>query len=130
MKKSILKKPKTIKKTKGIPLAVFAVTGGICVLERLDKKTGSSLSLSWSTDGLNFVSDLPTQTGSKKVDINISSTKKEKIKNCENFSISATSDGFIMTYIRKSKVKSKNVIVIAKYQRGIQIIQLSFMTNN
>lgn len=123
MKKSTSKKPKEIKlrrpkgsesrlkasgKTKGTPLAVFTVTGGVCALERIDKKTTSNLSLSWSTDGLSFISD------NRIVDINLSTTKKEKIKDCGNFSISSTESGFIMTYVRKSKVKNKDVIVIAK----------------
>jgi len=108
MKNGTLKKPKKIKKTTGIPLAVFAVTGGICVLERLDKKTTSSLLLSWSTDGLSFSLD------NRKVEIYISTTKKEKIENCQNFSVSSTTNGFLMTYIRNGKEKNKDVIVIAK----------------
>ena len=101
MKNGTLKKPKKIKKTTGIPLAVFAVTGGICVLERLDKKTTSSLSLSWSTDGLSFSLD------NRKVEIYISTTKKEKIESCQNFSVSSTANGFLMTYIRNGKEKNK-----------------------
>ena len=108
MKKSTFKKPTRIKKTRGTPLAVFTVTGGVCSLERIDKKTISSLSLSWSTDVLNFSSD------NRKVDILISSRKKEVIKNCENFSVSNTLSGYLLTYVRKNKVKNKDVIVIAK----------------
>jgi len=68
MRKSTLKKPTKIKKTEGLPLAVFSVTGGVCALERVDKKTTSSLSLSWSTDGLTFVSD------NRRVEIKLSAS--------------------------------------------------------
>lgn len=108
MSKSTFKKPKEIKKTQGVPLAVFTVTGGVCILEKLKKTTTSSLSLAWSTDGLNFVSD------SRKVIINISGEKKEVIKNCENFSVSSTQNGFLMSYVRKGKTKDKDVIVVAR----------------
>lgn len=123
MKKSTLKKPKKIKlrrpkgsesllktsgKTEGMPLAVFTVTGGVCLLEKLEKKTTSSLFLSWSIDGLDFSAD------SRKVEIYISLKKKETIKNCQNFSVSSTDNGFLMTYTRKSKEKNKDVIVIAR----------------
>jgi predicted GH43/DUF377 family glycosyl hydrolase len=108
MRKSTFKKVQKIKKTKGIPLAVFTVTGGVCALERLNSKTSNSLFLSWSVDGLSFDSD------SRKVNINISTTKKEKIQDCDNFVVSPLSGGFIMTYVRKSRLKNKDVVVIAK----------------
>ena len=108
MRKSTLKKPTKIKKTEGLPLAVFSVTGGVCALERVDKKTTSSLSLSWSTDGLTFVSD------NRRVEIKLSATKKEKIKDCNHFSVSGTRSGFMMTYVRDGKKKEDSVIVVAK----------------
>lgn len=108
MKKSTLKKPKKIKKTKGVPLAVFSVTGGVCLLERVEEKSTNSLHLSWSTDGLNFSTD------HRKVSIKFSSGKGEKIKDCDNFRVSSTSNGFIMTYVRIAKTKDKEVIVVAR----------------
>lgn len=108
MKKSKLKKPKKIKKTKGVPLAVFSVTGGVCLLERIENKTVTSLHLSWSTDGLNFTTD------NRKISIKLSSSKNEKIKDCENFHISSTSNGFFMTYVRNAKTKDKECIVVAR----------------
>lgn len=108
MKKSTLKKPKKIKKTKGIPLAVFSVTGGVCLFERMDDKTTPSLHLSWSTDGLNFATD------NRKISIKLSSSKNEKIKDCDNFHVSSTSNGFFMTYVRKAKTMDKECIVIAR----------------
>lgn len=108
MKKSTLIKPKKIKKTKGLPLAVFSVTGGVCALEKQNKKTGSSLFLSWSIDGLSFATD------SRSVEIYLSKTKKEKIDNCHNFSISSTENGYMMTYFREAKTKEDEVLVVAK----------------
>jgi len=108
MKKVILEKSKRSKKVKGTFLAVFVVTDGMCALGRVDKKTTSSLFLSWSTDGLNFIAD------PEKVVIKISSTKKEKIKDCENFVISSTEKGHVMTYVRRDRVKERDMIVIAK----------------
>ncbi len=108
MKKGNLKKPKTIKKTKGIPLTVFAVTGGVCLLERINGKTTDSLSLAWSTDGLVFSSD------SRRVSIKISDSKAEKIRDCDNFNVSPTPGGFVMTYIRRGRTRDKEYIVVAK----------------
>ena len=123
MVKKAFKKPKKIKprrlggsrsrlktsgKTKGLPLAVFNVTGGVCILERTRSKINSHLFLSWSVDGLDFSSD------DRKVEIFVNSEKKEKIKNCRNFSVSNTNSGFVMTYIRDNKTKTKSFIVIAK----------------
>lgn len=108
MKKNVLKKTKIIKKTRGIPLSVFSVTGGVCLLEMVNERSISSLHLSWSTDGLNFSTDY------RKVSIKSSNNRKEKIKDCQNFHVSSTSNGFIMTYIRKGKTKDKEFIVVAR----------------
>ncbi len=108
MKKSTFKKPQKLEKTKGVPLAVFTVTGGICILERIDGVLSSSLFISWSTDGLSFISD------DRKVEIKIGDTKKEKIKDCKNFSISSIATGYIMTYVRVGKTRDKDVMVIAR----------------
>ncbi len=107
MKKKKLR-PTKLNKPTGIPLATVSVNGGICMLEKTLKKTGNSLFLSWSTDGLNFSSD------KKKVDISITGRKKEKIDECINFSLSSTPTGFIMTYIRQGKTRDKDFFVIAK----------------
>ncbi len=106
--KKALSKSKKLKKTKGIPLAVATVNGGVCMLERIDAKTGSSLFLSWSIDGLEFVSD------GKEVSIKTAGGKKEKIENCEKFSISRTPNGYVMTFQRKGTGKKKNILVIAR----------------
>ncbi len=101
-------KLKKIKKTKGLPLAVVAVNDKVFMLERLDKKTTSSLFISESTNGLDFIPD------GKKVSIKTHGKEKENIKKCSNFSISTTPTCFIMTYLRQDKVKKDNVIVVAK----------------
>jgi len=111
MKKTTIK-PKSIKRAEGIPLATVAVNGGICLLERLDKRIGSHFFISWSTNGLDFSSD------KRKVSIKISAKKEENPKDCDNFSISSTPTGFILTYVRKGKgigkKKTEDVIVVAK----------------
>lgn len=89
----------------GVPLATVSVNGGVCLLEKLNKKTESHFFLSWSTDGLNFSSD------KKPVVIKISDKKKEDPKDCKNFSISGTPTGFVMTYIREDKKKGDMVVV-------------------
>ncbi len=105
-------KPKSIKRAEGIPLATVAVNGGVCLLERLDKRVGSHFFISWSTNGLDFSSD------KREVSIKISAKKFESPKDCDNFSISGTPTGFILTYIRKGKgvgkKKMEDKIVIAK----------------
>ncbi len=101
-------KPRSIKKVLGKPLAAVSVNGGICLLERLDKRSESRFFLSWSTDGLDFSTD------ERPVVIKISAKKEENPKICENFSISGTPTGFVMTYVRKSKKKGEDVIVIAR----------------
>jgi predicted GH43/DUF377 family glycosyl hydrolase len=102
------KSKKIIKKVSGIPLSVIGVGDKICMLLKSKSKTTSHLFLSWSVDGLDFVDD------KKKVVIESSGGKKESVKNCRNFSISVTSTGFVMVYIRKGKVRNKDVFVVAK----------------
>ncbi|OHA93890.1 MAG: hypothetical protein A3H52_01555 [Candidatus Zambryskibacteria bacterium RIFCSPLOWO2_02_FULL_39_26] len=103
-----ISKPKKLKNTEGIPLAVVSVNGGVCLLEKTLKKTGNHLFLSWSTDGLNFSGD------KRQVEIKISPRKKEKIETCSNFSLSGTPTSFIMTYVRAGKTRDKDIFVIAK----------------
>ena len=113
IKKSTLKK---VKKTSGVPLAVVGVSNKVCMFLRSGTEASCSIFLSWSSDGLDFVDD------DKKVSIEISARKKEKIENCKNFSVSVTPTGFVMVYVRKggsSKKlktgnKSNNVFVIAR----------------
>ncbi len=104
-------KPKLIKrkakKFMGTPLATVSVNGGVCLLEKLDKKVGGNFFLSWSTNGLDFSSD------KRPVNIKISAKKFENPKYCEHFSISGTPSGFVLTYIRKDK-KDGDKIVVAR----------------
>ncbi|MEI6843454.1 MAG: hypothetical protein WCK48_03030 [bacterium] len=103
--KKVLKKPKKIS---GIPLSVVATSDKVFMLSRENKKTTASLFLSCSTNGIDFEDE------KKPVKIEISSTKKENIKNCENFSISSTPTAFILTYVRKGKKKEGNMFVVAR----------------
>jgi predicted GH43/DUF377 family glycosyl hydrolase len=108
--------PKSIKKVLGKPLTALSVNGGVCLLERLDKRTGTKLYLSWSTDGLNFSTD------AREVVIRVSAKKSEDLKLCDDFSVSSTPTGFVMTYLRRPKArkgaklakKDGNAIVVAK----------------
>src|SRR3989344_5156433 len=96
-----ISKPKKLKNTEGIPLAVVSVNGGVCLLEKTLKKTGNHLFLSWSTDGLNFSGD------KRQVEIKISPRKKEKIETCSNFSLSGPPTSFIMTMSEPGKPEIK-----------------------
>ncbi len=109
MKKSTLK-PKKIKKIHGSPLSVVYVNNKVFMLEKLEKKTTSSLFISESTNGLDFTPD------SKKVSLKDQKGKSENINKCFNFSISTTPTCFTLTYIRKGKTKKTDVIVVAKSQ--------------
>ncbi len=106
--RKVSSKLKKVKKAGGLPVAVVTLNGGVCLLLRVNKKTGSSLHLSWSTDGMNFSKD------DREVSIYVSAKRKEKIKDCSDFSISSTPTGFVMTYIRVGKTKEKDVIVVSK----------------
>lgn len=86
-----------IKKELGIPLSVLGVGEEVAMLSRVDKKTSSTLALSWSEDGIHFEND------DKKITIEIDSKKKEKIKDCDRFSLSRTPSGFVMVYVRLGK---------------------------
>ena len=107
MKKGNLK-PRKLKKTMGIPLSVVSVNDKVFMLERLDKKTTSSLFISESTNGLDFIPD------GRKVSLQTHTKKKENIKKCKSFSISITPTCFIMTYIRSGKTKKEDCLVVAK----------------
>jgi len=95
-------------KISGLPLAVISFAGKVAILHKTSSKTSPILSLSWSHNGVDFLPD------SKKVSIYTISKKKEKIEACINFSISNTPNGFVMTYIRVSKIKNKNKLVVAR----------------
>ena len=105
-----------IKKLSRNHLTVVSTEEGVCMMERVEKKTTDSIALSWSRDGVNFESD------NGRVSIEISPRKKEKIKNCSKFSISKTPNGFVMVYVRnktskaktKSKTKDTATLVIAR----------------
>src|SRR3989344_4547738 len=103
-----MRKPAKIKvqKIKSTPLAVIEISNFVCILVREDSKSRSLLHLSWSKDGLNFSQD------KKVVTIKISSSKLEKIKDCDHFSLSRTGSGLVMTYVRKEK--TKKVLVVAR----------------
>ncbi|HEY4508926.1 MAG TPA: hypothetical protein VJC13_01430 [Candidatus Paceibacterota bacterium] len=106
--KKITSKPQKIKKTLGTPLSVVSVNDKVFMLERLDGKITSSLFISESKNGLDFV------PSNNKVSLRTHAKKKENIKKCKNFSISTTPTCFIMTYIREGKTKKDNHLVVAK----------------
>jgi len=95
-------------KISGIPLAVVSVPDRVYMIERLESKVTSSLQLSSSTDGVIFTGN------DKKVLIKNHTGKKENIKNCRNFSISATPTGFVMAYVRAGKKGTDDRVVVAK----------------
>ncbi len=97
-----------VKKNRGVPLAVVGGGSGICLLVRVNKKTTSSLDLLCSSNGIDF------NASEKKVSVKISSGKKEKIKICDRFSLSRTPNGYVMTYVRGGKGKSKHMLVVAR----------------
>ncbi len=106
MKKS-LKKTVSEKKSTGFPLAVISFDGTVYMIERVDKKTTSSLLLSMSTNGIDFV------PSSKRISIT-NGTKKENVKLCNRFSLSKTPNGYVMTYLRDATSKLPSVIVLAR----------------
>src|SRR4051812_23990395 len=105
MKKST-SKVKSEKKTNGFPLAVISFSDRVYLFERIDKKTTSSLSLSISFNGVDFIEQ------KNKVKIEVSPKKSEKIKLCDRFSLSKTPNGYVMTYVRHGDLKKKSVIVL------------------
>lgn len=107
MKKST-SKPKKINKAKGIPLAVVSVPPGVILLQKLNKRTESTLFLSWSRNGVDFTVD------PGKVTIKTLGKKSEKINDCYNFSISRTPNAFVMTYFRKASLRAKEKLIVAK----------------
>ncbi len=107
MKKST-SKLKKINKAKGVPLAVVSVPPGVILLQKLEKRTGSTLFLSWSRNGIDFTVD------PGKVTIKTLSKKAENIKDCYNFSISRTPNGFTMTYFRKGNLRVKDKLIVSK----------------
>ncbi|MES2213604.1 MAG: hypothetical protein V4473_02070 [Patescibacteria group bacterium] len=90
------------------PLAVIGCDVGVCMLSRRDLKKGSSLHLSWSKNGTDFEKD------EKKVNIEISLTKKEKIGECKNFSLSRTPSSYLMSYTRVHSTKRTASIVVCR----------------
>ncbi|MEQ1499756.1 MAG: hypothetical protein ABL917_00065 [Parcubacteria group bacterium] len=107
MKKSTSKTQK-INKADGIPLAVVSVPPGVILLQKIENKSTSTLFLSWSTNGVDFIVD-PGKVGIKTI-----SRKTENIKDCYNFSISKTPNGFVMTYFRKAGLRTKEKLIVAR----------------
>lgn len=107
MKKHTLKSTKSMK-ISGLPLGVVSFDNKVVLFQRIDKKNGSHISLAWSHNGVDFIPDI------KQSNIYTISGKKENIKNCSNFSVSCTPNGFVTTYIRKSKLKVHPKLVIAR----------------
>lgn len=97
-----------IKKSTGVPLGVVVRDGEVCMFVRVDKKTTSSVGVLFSSNGVDFIKD------KKEAKIKTLSNKKEKIEICERFSISRTPNGYVMTYLRRGKTKSKNLLVVAR----------------
>ncbi len=81
---------------------------GVCLLASRDTKTTRTLHLSWSTNGTDWNAD------DKKVTIEISGSKKEKIKDCTNFSLSQTPTGYLMSYTRVGKTRGKHTLVVCR----------------
>ncbi len=97
-----------VKKVASVPLGVVGRDGEVCMLVRVDKKISSSLGILTSHNGVDFLKD------PKKVSIEILTSKKEKIKSCDRFSISRTPNGYVMTYVRSGKPKTKGILVVAR----------------
>ncbi|MFZ2621058.1 MAG: hypothetical protein WAX85_00970 [Minisyncoccia bacterium] len=97
-----------IKKLGGTPLAVVEREEEICMYVRVDNKTTSSVNLLYSLDGVDFIKD------PEKVVIKNLSGKKEKIKNCDRFSVSRTPNGYVMTYVRSGTKKAKSMLVVSR----------------
>lgn len=96
------------KKLGGIPLAVATKGGKVFMLIKEDGSTSSKLNFLHGKNGVDFELD------KKKVTIKTLSDKNEKIKICDRFSISATPNGYVMTYVRAGSGKQKAVLVVAK----------------
>ena len=107
MKKTTTKTTK-LKNSGGMPIAVVAVADGVILLQKKESKTSSTLFLSWSKNGVDFIVD------PGKVIIKTLSKKSEAIKSCYNFSISKTPNGFVMTYFRKAGLRTKEKLVVAR----------------
>ena len=106
MKKST-SKINRVKILEGLPLAVLGLDDEVILLCR-SKKTSSELFLSWSGNGVDFEKD------TKKVTIKTISKKAEKTKDCYNFSLSKTPNGFVLTYFRKGNLRTKDRLVVAR----------------
>ncbi len=100
-------RPKKIKLDER-PQAVVEKDGEVWMILRQDKKSTSTLSLIYSDDGIDFVSD------DKKVTIKNLKNRTETIKNCDRFSVSRTPNGYVMTYVRAGGKKISNVLVVAR----------------
>jgi predicted GH43/DUF377 family glycosyl hydrolase len=92
-------------KTVGAPLAVFSVADRVCMMSLVGLKK-QEIKIFWSDDGMEF------DDGKDSVSIVVSGSKKEKIKDCRNFSVSSTPTAFVMTYTRETK--KGDLLVIAK----------------
>ncbi|MFZ2522172.1 MAG: hypothetical protein WAX44_02900 [Minisyncoccia bacterium] len=100
-------RPKKIKLDER-PLAVVEKDGEVWMIVREDKKSTSTLSLIYSDDGIDFVSD------NKKVTIKNLKGRNETIKNCDRFSVSRTPNGYVMTYVRLGSKRIQNMLVVAR----------------
>lgn len=97
-----------IKKSTGVPLGVALRDDEVVMFVRVDKKTTSSIEILFSSNGVDFIKD------KKEAKIKTLLGKKEKIEICERFSISRTPNGYVMTYLRRGKTKSKNLLIVAR----------------
>lgn len=98
-------KLKKVSNPEGEPLCVLAVDSQVILISK--DKTGKPF-LSWSVNGVDFLKD------NKKVFIKTISKKPEKLKDCFNFSLSKTPNGFVMVYFRKATKRVKEKIVVAR----------------
>ena len=97
-----------IKKIEGVPFAVVPNGDGVYMFVRKDIKTGSTIELLYSLDGVDFVKE------DGKISLKNLSGKKEKIKECDRFSVSKTPNGYVMTYVRAGNKRRKSVIVVSR----------------
>ncbi len=106
---------KTITKDiSGVPLAVIQVSGHVGMLVRKEQTRSKTsvpyLQFVWSKEGLSFSED------TNEVTLALPKNKKEKLKDCFCFSLSAIHEGYVLMYIRKTpsgKGSVKNILVTA-----------------
>lgn len=93
-----------IKKIDGVPFAVVPNGDGVYMFVRKDSKTTSSIELLYSFNGVDFIKK------DNKIFLKNLSGKKEKLSDCDRFSVSKTPNGYVMTYVRMGKKNTREKI--------------------